>query len=324
MKRRTITLRTGRLGAMGYALIIAGLATGGLLQGYRAHADATQAALRGTATVYRGIPADQVEQLTSPARIMSVVAQASDPSHVGAPSAIWQALEHGEKVDCLDCIPAVENLLYSDSSQNREIGAWWLRRRIFGVFGPGQAYERVTTTLKTNADPVLRARAAEALGEFLESAGAAPLSAALVGDADAKVRAAAARGLDRLNSPGVNGELAHALTDTDASVRLAALTAATHVHGFSDIASVARLLGDQSSALVRRHAAAAVGAMRARDAVPALIAVLTQDTDPVARAEAAHSLGLIGDASAKDALRAAEQDSDGFVRDAALIAQRRL
>src|SRR5215471_15718853 len=175
MKRRTITLRTGRLGAMGYALIIAGLATGGLLKGYRAHADATQAALRGTATVYRGIPADQVEQLTSPARIMSVVAKASDTSHVAAPSAIWQA------------------------------------------------YERVTNTLKTNADPVMRARAAEALGEFLEGAGAAPLSAALVGDADAKVRAAAARGLDRLNSPGVNGELSHALADTDASVRLAAL-----------------------------------------------------------------------------------------------------
>src|SRR6185503_19691328 len=108
-----------------------------LLKGYRAHADSIPAALRGTALVYKGISADQVEQLTTPARIQSVAAEASDPSHIGAPSRIWQALEHGEKIDCLNCIPAVENLLYSDNAKNREIAAWWLRRRIFGVFGAG-------------------------------------------------------------------------------------------------------------------------------------------------------------------------------------------
>ena len=53
-------------------------------------------------------------------------------------AAIWQALEHGEKVECLDCIPAVEKLLYDGNAKNREIAAWWLRRRIFGVFGPGE------------------------------------------------------------------------------------------------------------------------------------------------------------------------------------------
>ncbi|HEY3592295.1 MAG TPA: HEAT repeat domain-containing protein, partial [Polyangiaceae bacterium] len=250
--------------------------------------------------------------------------QASDPSHVGAPSAIWQALEHGEKIDCLDCIPSVEGLLYSDNDKNREIAAWWLRRRIFGVFGKGQVYERVTTTLATHADPAIRARAANALGEFLEATGAGPLSTALIHDSDPGVRAAAAKALDRLNSPGVNGELTQALADADSTVRLAALTAATHVHGFANIAAVANLLGDQSSSLVRRHAASALGAMRATDSVPALITVLSQDSDAVARAEAAHALGLIGDASAKDALNAASQDADGFVRDAAQIALRRL
>jgi HEAT repeat protein len=314
MKRRTFSL----------VLLFTGISAGALLKGYRAHADTAQAALRGTALVYRGIPDDQVEQLTSPARIQSVVAQASDPSHVGAPSAIWQALEHGEKIECLDCIPAVENLLYSDNNKNREIAAWWLRRRIFGVFGKGQVYERATQSLATHADPVIRARAADALGEFLEGAGAAPLSTALVRDADPRVRAAAARALDRLNSPGVNGELTQALADTDPTVRLAALTAATHVHGFAGIAAVAGMLGDQGSPLVRRHAAAALGAMKARDAVPALMAMLAQETDPVARAEAAHALGLIGDPSARDALQAAAQDANGFVRDAALMAQRRL
>jgi hypothetical protein len=170
----------------------------------------------------------------------------------------------------------------------------------------------------------LRARAADALGEVLDGAGAAPLSAALAGDLDPQVRAAAARALDRLNSPGSNGELATALADGDATVRLAALTAATHVHGFSDIAAVARLLSDSASPEVRRHAASALGAMRARDAVPALITMLSHETDAVARAEAAHALGLIGDPSAKDAVRAAAQDPDAFVRDASAIAARRL
>ena len=313
MKRRTVS----------FVLVFTGIAAGALLKGYRAQADAAQTALHGTAVVYRGIPDDQVEQLTSPARIASVVAQASDPSHVGAPSAIWQALEHGEKIDCLDCIPGVENLLYSDNNKNREIAAWWLRRRIFGVFGKGQVYERVTQTLATHADPVLRSRAADALGEFLDGTGAGPLSTALVKDTDARVRASAARALDRLNSPGVNGELTLALSDSDPTVRLAALTAATHVHGFSNKAAVATMLSDQSP-VVRRHAAAALGAMKARDAVPALIVVLTQDKDAIARAEAAHSLMLIGDPSARDALKAAAQDADGSVRDAALMAQRRL
>jgi HEAT repeat protein len=314
MKRRTF----------GYVLVFTGISAGALLKGYRAQADTAQATLHGTALVYKGIPDDQVEQLTSPARIQSVVAQASDPSHVGAPSAIWQALEHGEKIDCLDCIPSVEGLLYSDNDKNREIAAWWLRRRIFGVFGKGQVYERVTQTLATHADPVIRARAAGALGEFLEGTGAAPLSTALIHDADPGVRAAAAKALDRLNSPGVDGELTQALSDTDPAVRLSALTAATHVHGFSNIAAVANLLGDTASPQIRRHAAAALGAMRARDAVPALIAQLSQDSDPIARAEAAHALGLIGDSSASSALSAAAQDADGFVRDAALMAQRRL
>ena len=36
---------------------------------------------------------------------------------------VWQALEHGEKVDCLDCIPAVEKLLYDERRQDaRDLG----------------------------------------------------------------------------------------------------------------------------------------------------------------------------------------------------------
>jgi HEAT repeat protein len=303
------------------ALLLAAAAVAGLLR--HAHADSASAALRGTAVVYQGISSDQIEELTPPAAIAAAVAQASDSSHVGAPSRIWQALEHGEKVDCLDCIPAVEGLLYSDNAKNREIAAWWLRRRIFGVFGSGQVYERVTQTLASHNDPVVRARAAEALGEFLTGAGTSPLTTALTHDADPRVRVAAARALDRLNMPGVSGDLATAMSDSDSTVRLAALSTATHLHAFTDIGAITRLLGD-TDPLVRRHAASALGARRAKDGVSGLITLLTQDSDPIARAEAAHALGLIGDASARDALRTAAHDTDGFVRDAALMAERRL
>jgi HEAT repeat protein len=309
MNRKTLT----------YALLT-GLAAGAALSTYRAHADTpSDKPVSGTAVVYRGIAPDQIEQLSTPQRINSV---AQKPS---APSAIWQALEHGEKVDCLDCIPVVETLLYDSNAKNREISAWWLRRRIFGVFGPGEVYERVVATLTASDKPELRARAAEALGEFLDGAGVEPVAKALKEDSSPVVRAAAARALDRLNSPGPSGELSLALADSDPTVRLNALTAAIHVHGFSDVAAVARLASDTSE-IVRRHAAAALGAMRATDSVAALMALTSakQESDPRTRAEAAHSLGLIGDPAAKSALVEAQSDADQFVRDAATMALRRM
>jgi HEAT repeat protein len=300
-------------------LLLAGLSLGAGLAAYRAQAEAPKPPARGTATVYRGIRDDQIEQLTSPDRIKATVAKR------GSPSAIWQALEHGEKVECLECIPAVEKLLYDENDKNREIAAWWLRRRIFGVFGKNEVYSRTVDALKTSTDASTRARAAEAIGEFLDGAGIAHVASSLLSDSEPVVRAAAARALDRLNSPGPSGELAKALGDGDENVRLAALGAATHVHGFTDVASVARLAYDPSP-VVRRHAAGALGQMRARDSVMALIGLTSSEheSDAKTRASAAYALGLIGDASARDALLAAMSDPDSFVRDAARIALRRL
>jgi HEAT repeat protein len=312
MNKRTIT----------YVFIV-GVAAAAGAGAYRAHADAQAASpLRGTAVVYKGIRDDQVEQITSADRIQSV---ASKVFNNAAPAAIWQALEHGEKVDCLDCIPAVEKLLYVKDSKTREIAAWWLRRRIFGVFGPNEAYERTIQTLETHKDATTRAQAAEALGEFLSAGGVGPVATALVGDAAPQVRAAAARALDRLNTTGPSNELSRAMSDADAGVRFAAVNAAMHIHGFTDVAAVAQLVSDPS-AEVRSHAASALGSMRAKDAVTALIALTSPatETDAITRAEAAHSLGLIGDKAARPALVAAQSDPDTHVRDAATIALRTL
>jgi HEAT repeat protein len=241
-----------------------------------------------------------------------------DPQRL-APTRIWRVLEHAEKLECLECVPHVAKLLYDGDSRTREISAWWLRRRVFGVFGPSEVYEQVLATLADRQQPeAQRAYAANAVGEFLSVGGVAPLAAALSGDPSALVRRAAALGLERLNSAGPGGALAAALADTDESVRLATLHAATHIHVFTDVAAVVARVSDASMA-VRRAAAEALGAFRAADAVLPLmvLARLQNEPEAVVRAAAVWALGQIADAQARDTVQAALQDPDGGVRDAA-------
>src|SRR5215470_17818648 len=152
------------------SVLAVAIACAGLMSGKDAQSgDSKDGA--GTASIYGNIPADQIEFLSTPDRIKSVAAS-------GAPTAIWETLEHGERVECLDCISAVEPLLYDSNAKTREIAAWWLRRRVFGVFGPGETYERTVGTLKSDPDPRKRAYAAYALGEFLAAPGVDACAAA--------------------------------------------------------------------------------------------------------------------------------------------------
>jgi len=102
---------------------------------------------------YQGIPADQAETITSSEHLISTI-------KTGPPTAIWQVLEHAETVECLECIGYVAPLLYDGNARNREIAAWWLRRRSFGVFGPGEVYQQTLNVLSTDASPTRRANAA--------------------------------------------------------------------------------------------------------------------------------------------------------------------
>jgi hypothetical protein len=267
--------------------------------------------------VYGSLPPDQVEFISTPTSIKSAVA-------TGAPSLVWEVLEHGEKVECLDCISAVAPLLYDSNAKTREIAAWWLRRRILGVFGPGEVYEQTIQTLANpKATPTQRAYAAYALGEFFATPGIAACATALATDTDAGVRAAAASALGRLNSDG-QGALGTALTDSDPGVKLAALRSATKVNSFSGLANVAALTADPS-ADVRRRAIETLDTLVAKDAVAAVSAVAQSDTDPGVRAEACHALGTFGDPSVLPVLQTlASSDPDTFVRDQAQIAMQRL
>jgi HEAT repeat protein len=275
----------------------------------------------GFAGVYGSFPADQVEFLSSADTIKSAALS-------GAPTLVWEALEHGEKVECLDCIATVAPLLYDANAKTREIAAWWLRRRVFGVFGPGEVYSQTLSTLQTSTNPVYRADAAYALGEFFLVQGIAPVATALMTDSDAGVRVAAASALGRLNDDGA-GALAGALGDSSPAVALAALASISRINSFSGASSIAALTG-HSSVDVRRRAVEVLDALAATDSVDVVAAAAKNDTDAGVRAAACHALGTFGSATSNDASamavlqKLAAGDPDTFVRDQAQIALQRL
>ena len=285
-------------------------------------ADAPDATHRGRSTVYGNLSNGSLEAVSTPDAMLKLI-MAPDGA---APTAIWTMLEHGERVECMACIPYVSKMLYNSNPKTREISAWWLRRRIFGVFGKGEAYEQAVKSVgDMSKSELTRAYAANALGEFLEGAGIEPVAGALLKDSSAKVRLAAANALIRLNNQGLNSELSLALTDKDEEVRLAALNGVTHINVFSHVDRVVGMIGD-SSALVRRRAAQTLGALKSVDAVVGLIALTapSNESDPGVRAAAVWALGQIADKQAADAVMAASNDADSSVRDAARTALFRL
>jgi HEAT repeat protein len=274
----------------------------------------------GRAQVYKQLSENSLEHVTS---ADALLAEIKHPNL--APTRIWKLLEHGEKVECLGCIPYVKKLLYSSHAKNREISAWWLRRRIFGVFGPGQVYADVVSTLgDQNQSEERRAYAANALGEFLNPSGVKNLAAAVRRDSSPLVRAAAVAALQRMNTEGPDQELGYALSDESEQVRLVVLKAAMAVNVFSSVDAITQRLGDESP-LVRRRAAEALGSMRIADAVVGLVALASPDErDAGVRSAAVWALGRIADPAGKAAVQDALDDSDALVRSSAKIALRRL
>ena len=265
------------------------------------------------ANTYGDIGKTQEEKLSTTDEIMRAAS-------TGEPSRVWAVLEHGEFVDCLSCISSVEPLLYDSHASNREISAWWLRKRVFGVFGEGEVYQRAVNVLKSDPNPVKRAYAANALGEFLTFAGVKHCAAALKNDPDEGVRVAAALALGRLQKD--DGALALAMTDASPKVKVAVLDAASRMN--QKFIALGTGLADPDPA-VRKRAAEIAETHRASDQVATLIELAKNDADAEVRLSAAHSLGALHDLSARGALEAiAQNDPSGLVRDQARIALRRL
>ncbi len=235
------------------------------------------------------------------------------------PSRLYSMLEYGERVECLRCIPGLQRLLLdSDDARVREISAWWLRRRAFGFGGVMVAMKR---TLAADADPVRRSRAAEALGEFLDPHGLAPLRTAVETDGSAAVRAAAVLALGRLNHADGREVIASAFNDDSVEVRRATDSVVMRINAFSDHASLIGLLGDDDMQ-VRLHATQLIGQFRVSDAVTPLVGLLRGDENTAVRQAAAWSLGRIGGNEAAEALSEAhDSETERGVIDAIEIAQ---
>lgn len=238
----------------------------------------------------------------------------------GSPEKLKATLEYGERVLCEKCVPLLQKKLLSSGNHSvREMAAWWLRRQPFAA---PHLLASLRKTIKDDADPTRRARAAEALGEFMDNHALGELSDAALADPAPEVRAAAVRGLARLNSEQAGEVVPDALQDGDASVRLETLSVLMSIGSFRDYAALLPLLGD-TSAEVRTRTARLCGEYRVADAETALAAMLLGDDAAVARKAAAWALGRIGGSEGRGALLEAKQsEQDPRVLDALDVASR--
>lgn len=247
----------------------------------------------------------------SPEAMLAAIATAS-------PRGLTAMLEYGERVECMACIPKLEaKLLASDSAEVREIAAWWLRRRPFGY---ARAAVKMRATLQDSADEVQRARAAEALGEFLDPGGVPALTRAVTDDAAPEVRLAAVRALGRLNARAGHAALVTAFEDDAPEIRRAALDQVLRLRFFQEHAAIIAKLDDEAPE-VRIRAAQIIGQLQIQAGREGLTRVLSSDASATARQAAAWALGRLG--SARSALIAAqESERDERVLDAVRIALR--
>ncbi len=151
----------------------------------------------------------------------------------------------------------------------------------------------------------VRRETAYALGETRSRSAVEALSNLLLFDKEAGVRAAAAIALGQIGDEAAVNALSQVLNGT------------APTKGKKKKAS--------ANEFVMRAAAHSLGQIRSRSSVTVLIAALENETSPGdVRREAATALGLIGDASAASALRAALASADPYLSEAARESLRRL
>lgn len=249
----------------------------------------------------------------SQARMLAVIEN-------GSPEKLKATLEYAERVVCEKCVPLLESkLLESPSPRIREMSAWWLRRQPFAA---PALVTRLRKQVSEEEDPRRRARAAEALGEFMDHHAVPELTEAALGDREVEVRVAAVHALARLNSEVGLATLSDTLNDKDPAVKLATLSELTTHGGFRDFGSLIALLGDKD-ADVRARAARLCGEYRIPESEASLMAMLVGDEAQKARKAAAWALGRVGGSEGQVALTdAAETETERGVLDAIRVAQR--
>jgi len=169
------------------------------------------------------------------------------------------------------------------------------------VFLPAAEAAGLLLPLLQDRAEFIRREATYALGETRSRSAVARLSELLSGDHEAAVRGAAAVALGQIGDETAVNALSQALS------------------------GMKKKKASPADEFLMRSAAHSLGQIRSRAGLPALIAALSDDQNPLdVRREAAASLGLIGDPSAAPSLRAALDSSDPYLAEAARQALRKL
>jgi HEAT repeat protein len=201
------------------------------------------------------------------------------------------------------------------------------------------AASRVCLSALADPAPIIRAVAVKAIlsvGQEESSGALIPL----LNDKDEFVRRETAYALGLTRSRTATSALSDRLVnDKEDGVRGAAAVALGEIADEGAVISLVGVLEPQSSPqskgkrkqkkeqnpFVLRAVAAALGRIRSRAGVPALISVLTNETQPDdVRREAARSLGLIGDPAALPALRIVSSAADPYLSHVALESLRKI
>ena len=199
------------------------------------------------------------------------------------------------------------------------------------------AASRAAVPALQDAEPIIRATAAKAI-LWIGSEESAALLLPLLNDKDEFIRRETAYALGQTHSRSATAALSERLlNDKEAGVRGAAAVALGHI---ADEAAVIALVGTlapelsapakkkqkrESNVFVLRAAAVALGQIRSRAGTVALVSALNNEKLPSdVRREAARSLGLIGDPTATDALKAATTAADPFLSEIAHAALKKI
>ena len=230
--------------------------------------------------------------------------------------AIISEVERTETLECAECVPAVQSLLTDNRYPVREVAAWWFAKRP----GMQQALAKTMEASLTSGDSVSVRNAADFLGTTKEYKAIPLLDAAIQRaglTSDAKIALVRAAGV--MAHTSADGILAIGMSDTDPTVRAAAITAWRDVLGQTDVTLVEGHLADTDPS-VRAVAATVVGGYRDANAIGQLERLVTTDASAQVRRNAAWALGKIGSSAAAPALQQAAQDATPTVASVAQAA----
>jgi HEAT repeat protein len=228
----------------------------------------------------------------------------------GSSDAIAAELERTESLICDECVDLVTTLTEDSRYPVREVAAWWFSRRL----GLRDMLVDGFIADLSHGDTVKARNAADFLGRTRTLSAIAPLRAAIHrGDLGVEARLAVVRAVGYMGHTSANDVLVAAMTDPDAGVRGAAVTAWRDMLGQQVAAPVVPLLGDLDD-FVRAQAATVVGAMGEQSGRAALEAMVTGDPDSAVRRNAAWALGQLGNAASRAVLIQATSDKSGLVR----------